>query len=393
MPGERLLTRPFLLCAFANFLQSLSFNFYLHLPGYLHDLGAGEVQIGLLSATTAIAAIAVRPPLGRAMDLHGRRPLILLASAMNVVVCLLYLTIHTLGPWAYAVRVAHGLSEATLFTALFTVAADFVPVSRRTEGLALYSASGMLPISLGGLLGDVILARAPYSALFVAAAIAAAASFLLALPLEERPRPRHPNDPPRGFRHALLQRDLAPLWFLGTVFGLVLTGVFVFVKRFVMVTQVATVGTFFSAYTGAAIAVRIVGGSLPDRVGPKRVLLPALATLTAGFLCLAAADNAREVLAAGVLCGLGHGFIYPTMSSMIVTRASEAGRGSAISILTALPDLGALFGAPLLGWIIEASGFAAMFASAAGVLAFGSIVFATWDRGSPRGAAERSSSG
>lgn len=393
MPVERLLTRPFLLCAFANFLQSLSFNFYLHLPGYLHDLGAGEVQIGLLSATTAIAAIAVRPPLGRAMDLHGRRPLILAASGLNIVVCLLYLTIHTLGPWVYAVRVAHGLSEATLFTALFTVAADFVPASRRTEGLALYSASGMLPISLGGLLGDAILARAPYGALFVASAIAAAASFLLALPLEERPRARHPDDPPRGFRHALVQRDLVPLWFLGTVFGLVLTGVFVFVKRFVMETQVATVGTFFSAYTGAAIAVRIVGGSLPDRVGPKRVLLPALATLTTGFLCLAAADDAREVLAAGVLCGLGHGFIYPTMSSMIVTRASEAGRGSAISILTALPDLGALLGAPLLGWIIEASGFAAMFASAAGALAVGSVVFATWDRGSSRGAAERSSSG
>lgn len=59
MSGERLLTRPFLLCAFANFLQSLSFNFYLHLPGYLHDLGARQVQIGLLSAATAVAAIAV----------------------------------------------------------------------------------------------------------------------------------------------------------------------------------------------------------------------------------------------------------------------------------------------------------------------------------------------
>jgi MFS family permease len=381
MPSpERLLTRPFLLCAFANFLQSLSFNFYLHLPGYLHDLGAGEVQIGILSATTAVAAIAVRPPLGEAMDRFGRHRLVLAASAMNVVVCLLYLTIGSLGPWAYAVRVAHGLSEATLFTVLFTVAADWVPASRRTEGLALYSASGMLPISLGGLLGDAILARSSYDALFVASAIAAAASFLLALPLQERPRARHPGDAPHGFRHALVQRDLVPLWFLGTVFGLALTGVFVFVKRFVMETEVATVGTFFSAYTGAAIAVRLIGGRLPDRVGPRRVLLPALATLTAGFLCLAAAASAREVLAAGVLCGLGHGFIYPTMSSMIVARASEAGRGSAISILTALPDVGALLGAPLLGWIIEASGFAVMFASAASALALGSVVFAVWDR-------------
>jgi MFS family permease len=393
MPGERLLTRPFLLCALANFLQSLAFNLYLHLPGFLHDLGAGEVQIGVVVATTSVASLAVRPPLGRAIDRYGRHRLILLAGVANVAICLLYLTIDSLGPWTYVVRTLHGFSEAVLFMGLFTVAADWVPASRRTEGLALYSASSMLPVSFGGLLGDAILSRASYDALFIAASCFAALSFLITIPLEEYPRVRHVDDRPRGIGHALMQRDLVPLWFLGTVFGLVLTGVFVFVKRFVMETQVATVGTFFSAYTGAAIAVRIVGGSLPDRVGPKRVLLPALATLTAGFLCLAAADNAREVLAAGVLCGLGHGFIYPTMSSMIVTRASEAGRGSAISILTALPDLGALLGAPLLGWIIEASGFAAMFASAAGVLAFGSIVFATWDRGSSRGAAERSSSG
>ncbi len=191
---------------------------------------------------------------------------------------------------------------------------------------------------------------------------------------------RHVDDPPSGIGHALAQRDLMPLWFLGTVFGLVLTGIFVFVKRFVMETGVATVGTFFTAYTGAAIAVRLVGGRLPDRVGAKRVLMPALATLVAGFFCLAAAGTAREVLAAGVLCGLGHGFVYPTLSSLVVSRASESGRGAAISIHTSLPDVGGLIGAPLLGWLIEVRGFSAMFAAGGAILALGSLFFAGWDR-------------
>lgn len=387
MPADRLLTRPFLLCAAANALQSLAFNLYLHLPGRLHELGAGEVQIGVLTAVTSVAAIAVRPPLGRAMDLHGRHRLILFAGVANVGVCLLYLTIDSLGPWTYTVRVLHGVVEAILFTCLFTIAADWVPASRRTEGLALYSASGMLPISLGGLLGDAILARSDYDGLFVASAAFAAASLLFSVPLEEKLRVRRADDPPPGIGHALVQRDLVPLWFLGTVFGLVLTGVFVFVKRFVMETGVASVGSFFSAYTGAAIAVRLVGGRLPDRIGPKRVLLPALATLVAGFGCLAAAEGSREVLAAGVLCGLGHGFIYPTLSSMVVTRASEAGRGAAISIHTSLPDVGGLLGAPLLGWVIEARGFSQMFAFAGLLFAAGSGAFVFWDQRATRGGA------
>jgi MFS family permease len=378
---EPLLTRAFLLCALANFAQSLSFNLYLHLPGFLHQLGAGEVLIGVLSGTTAAAAIAVRPPLGRAIDRGGRRRLVLAAEALNVVVCLLYLSVSSLGPWVFVVRVVHGFAEATLFTVLFVMAADLVPASRRTEGLALYSASGMLPISLGGLLGDAILAHGPYAALFVASALAAAASLLLSLPLRDAPRPpASATAPRRGFASALAQGDLAPLWFLGIVFGVVLAGVFTFVKRFVMEAQVASVGTFFTAYTGAAIAVRLVGGSLPDRIGARRVLLPALATLVAGLACLAAAEGAVEVLAAGVLCGAGHGFTFPILSSLAVTRARESERGAAIAILTALPDVGALVGAPGLGWIIEAAGFGAMFATAAAVLAVGAIAFAAWDR-------------
>ncbi|MCX5739322.1 MAG: MFS transporter [Proteobacteria bacterium] len=386
--AERLLTRPFLLCALANFTQSLAFNLYLHLPGFLHDLGAGEVQIGVVIATTSVASIAVRPPLGRAIDRYGRHRLILLAGVANIGICLLYLTIDSLGPWTYVVRTLHGLSEAVLFMGLFTVAADWVPASRRTEGLALYSASSMLPISFGGVLGDAILARASYDALFIASACFAALSLLMTIPLEEYPRVRRIDDPPRGIGHALVQRDLAPLWFMGTVFGLVLTGVFVFVKRFVMETQVATVGTFFSAYTGAAILVRLAGGRLPDRVGPKRVLLPALATLVGGFLCLAAARTAAQVLAAGVLCGLGHGFVYPVLSSLVVARASESGRGAAISIHTALPDVGGLFGAPLLGWLIVVRGFSVMFEAAGAMLALGSLIFFGWDRRATRNPAD-----
>jgi MFS family permease len=381
MPRDPLLTRRFALCAAANFLQSLAFNLYLHLPGFLHELGASELEIGLLWATTAVAAIAIRPPLGGWIDRYGRRRLVLAAGAGNVVACLLYLTVDALGPWLYVVRALHGFTEATLFTVLFTMGVDVIPASRRTEGLALFSASGMLPISIGGLLGDVILARASYAALFLVSALAAASSFALTAPLRESRRPRRPGaEAPRGFFQAARQRELAPLWFLGVVFGLVLTGVFTFVKRFVMETQIASVGSFFSAYVLAAIAVRVLGGQLPDRVGPRRMLGPALATLTIGFVCLSIAEGTREVLAAGVLCGVGHGYTFPILSSLAVTRAREEERGVAISILTSLPDVGALLGAPLLGWVLERHGFAIMFGVAAATLAAGSLAFAAWDR-------------
>jgi hypothetical protein len=50
-----------------------------------------------------------------------------------------------------------------------------VPARRRTEGLALFGVSGMLPVSLGGWIGDALLPRHGFPALFALAAALALA--------------------------------------------------------------------------------------------------------------------------------------------------------------------------------------------------------------------------
>ncbi len=386
MPPDPLFTRPFLLCFSANLLQGIAFNLFLHFPGFLHQLGADDVGIGFVSSLTAVAAIALRPPIGRVMDRRGRRVVVLVGGALNSVVLALYLTVDAVGPWLYAVRIAHGLAEAMLFSSLFTYAADHVPAGRRTQGLALFGVSGMLPIALAGVLGDRVIAAAGYRPLFAVALGFALVSFVLSFPLPEAPRPPAVAGEVRGLRAALGQADLAPLWMVGTVFSVVLTGFFIFMRRFVDETHVGSVGLFFSAYTVAALTLRVFFGWLPDRVGPKRVLGPALAALSAGLLWTAHATTAGDLVVAGVLCGIGHGFTFPILFGLVVTRAPESNRGMAMAVYTALFDIGVLLGGPALGALIERSGFPAMYTAAGVLMALGTAVFFAWDRrleGSP----------
>ena len=148
--SERLWTRAFILCFVANLLQGVAFNLFLHYPGFLHEIGARDAQIGFITSLTAIAAIGMRPPIGRAMDRRGRRIVILWGGAINCIAILGYVAVDSIGPLLYAVRILHGIAEAMLFSAFFTYAADHVPAANRTQGLALFGVSGMLPISLGG---------------------------------------------------------------------------------------------------------------------------------------------------------------------------------------------------------------------------------------------------
>jgi predicted MFS family arabinose efflux permease len=376
---EPLFTRTLALAFAANFLQGTAFNLFLNLPGFLAGLGASKTGIGVIWSLTAAAAIVARPPVGRAMDRRGRRSVFVLGGLLNVAVCGLYLTVERIGPWVATIRVVHGVAEAMLFSGLFTYAADRIPVSRRTEGIAVFGISGLLPISVGAALGERIEQGLGYDALFVAAGALGALSLLLSLPLRDVPSEAG-GEAPRGFLAALGQPDLRPLWMATGVFAAALSVPFTFMKPFVAEAGIGSMALFFNAYSFSGVLLRLLFASLPDRIGPKRALFPAMAMLTLGFLFLVMARSDGHVLVAGVCCGLGHGLTFPILMGLVVSRAGDRDRGAAMAIFTALFDVGMLLGGPAFGSLIDAAGYAPAFAVGAALLASGGTWFALWDR-------------
>jgi MFS family permease len=383
VPREPLLTRPFLLAFAAHFLHALGFNLFLHLPGHLKTLGATEVAIGAIYGVGSAVAVLARPAMGTAMDRRGARLLIRGGGLLHATACALYLTVGSLGPWVYFVRIVHGVAIAMIFVSLFAFVAELLPPRRRIEGIALFGVSGMLPMSVGGLIGDVVVAQAGYRALFALAAVLATVALALSLPLRD-PSPAEPGAPrpaaAPGFLAGTRGAGLVPLWLVGLVFGAAVAAPFTFLKTFVLATGIGSVGLFFTLYSLTAVALRLLANRLPDRVGPKRVLIPALATGGAGLGLLALTHTATEMAVAGVLCGLSHGFAFPILVGMLVARAPAHGRGAAYAVFTALWDVGAMLGGPLFGLVIQRAGYPPMFGAAAALILAGTATYAVLDR-------------
>jgi MFS family permease len=370
-------TLPFTLTFVAHFVVSLGFWTFVHLPGFLQNLGAGEARIGVVIGVMSVAAILVRPWLGVVMDQRGRRFVLLFGCGANALATAGYLLVNDLGALLYLVRCLHGFGEAAVFSVMFTIAADIVPESRRTEGIAVFGVSGLLPLSLGGLLGDRVLASGSYGELFVLATVLAGAGLLIALPVpESKPQPEAPQpitlaSIPRVF----VAPALLPLWLLALGFSLGITSYFSFLKTFVNSTGVGSVGVFFATYSLVSVLLRLFFSWVPDRYGAKRVLLPAMLSLGVGLVLLSQTGSASGLILAGAACGAGHGYVFPIVSAMVIDRAAVSARGVAMTIYTALFDVALVLGAPVLGAIVEQANYTVMFFAAAMTVAVSTLAF------------------
>ena len=185
----------------------------------------------------------------------------------------------------------------------------------------------------------------------------------------------------RSFFAALHQSDLRPLWLLAFSVAIAATTLFTFLRTFVDETGVGSIGLFFGAFAFTAVIIRLSASWLPDRFGLKQTLGPAVAGYVVSFALLASSDDTATFVAAAIIGGVSAAFIFPILSSLIVTRARVSERGSAIAILIAVFDVAILVGNPVVGALIEFAGYPTAFGAVGIVVATGTVGFFVWDGG------------
>lgn len=377
--SDRLLTREFGLLVMAHLLQAVGYASMLLLPVYITALGADRTQVGWVMGAGAVGGLILRPLAGWAIDTIGRRSTILIGTASLVIGMALIALVDRVGPLLYTSRVLVGAGAGTLFTAYFAFAADIIPISRRTEGIALFGVSGLLPLIVNPIADRFAIAPMDLRWFLPAMGVIALASLLPLWPLKEPPAAPAPAEAV-PMRRALTQRALLPVWWATIIFASGVAMFFAFASVTAMARGVPHPKDLWFGYAGAAIAMRLFGARLPDRIGPHNLVAPALAVYAACFLLMAEAQTGTGFLLAGVCGGIGHGYCFPVLAGQVVARSDAAIRGAALACFTGLWELVAIIFTPLCGMAADAIGDAGMFAGGAVVCAAGLIIWAALER-------------
>jgi len=376
---EPLVTRAFVLLVIAHFLQALGYTSMLLLPLYVGHLGASRAEIGTIMATAAIGGLLLRPVAGWALDAIGRKPTLLVGTIILVVGTALVAAVDQIGALLYVGRFLIGVGSGTLFTAYFTLAADIIPESRRTEGIALFGISGLAPLAFNGVIASLEIPVSDLPSVFSLVALLISASLLLLLRIPEPSRTARGESTAPVSHRMLLQKRLQPVWLATVVFSSLVACFMAFATVAAERRGMSQPATIWLTYAFGAVTVRLLGARLPDRVGTHNMVAPALATYVSACLLAAWAPSREWFLLAGLMGGIGHGYSFPVLTSQVVGRSPAVIRGAALAVFTALWDLTSLTLTPLLGAFADIFGDPPMFALVSCIATIGLALWAWYE--------------
>ena len=110
-------------------------------------------------------------------------------------------------------------------------------------------------------------------------------------------------------------------------------------------------GLAAAVQSAAALGSGFLGGTLSDRLGPKRVLLASLAVMTVAFALMPLIRTAWEAFAIYTLWGLGSGAFWPSQSALLAGLAPAARRAPAYALQRLSMNVGVAVGGVVAGLI------------------------------------------
>jgi MFS family permease len=349
-----LVSRSFIVVSAVTFLFFVYVGVLIPLiPRLIEEqLGGTEIDIGLNLAMFSIAAIAVRPVLGKWGDRYGRRALIvggaLLATAAVVA------SAFVSNRWALLpLRALMGAGEGALFVGAATLVNDLAPAHRRAEAASYFSAAVFLGIGMGPIIGEQLIGDSNFDRGLVAAGLFTLAAAGVAMLLADD-RPIRSADTPRWVApvNKFHRAALRP----GAVLACGIGGFATF-NAFVP-DHARAVGLdgskwVFALYSVICLVVRVVGARVPERIGLATAVSIALAGLAAGLATIGIVATPVGLFTGTAIIGVGMSFMYPSLSAIAVNSAPSSDRTQVVSTFTMFFEVGSAIGGLLFGLVAE----------------------------------------
>jgi MFS family permease len=350
------------------------------IPLVVHDkLGFSNLIVGLVIGIQFLAAVLTRGYAGRLTDHHGGKRsaiqgavvcalggLLYLLSAMPGLSPTISLAIIVIG------RLAAGFGESQFVTgcvswSIASVGPQRAGMSMSWTGIAMFAA-----LAIGAPIGMALYQAYGLQVAMVACVIAPLLSAAIASLQTSYSSSAGERLP--------FYKVVGQIWREGLglmMQGVGLSGLTAFASLYFMAHGWQHAGLVMTAFGVGFILVRMVLGSLPDKVSGYRVALWSLVVEAIGQAMLGFAPNEVIALTGALVTGLGCALVFPALGVEALKRVLPSNRGSAMGAFVAFLDIAYGLAGPAAGLVAGQFGYPAVYTLGTACALLGVVLIVT----------------
>ncbi|MFH0957794.1 MAG: MFS transporter, partial [Pseudomonadota bacterium] len=352
---------------------------------YVTELGSDAAEVGVFMACAGVTSLASLPFIAPLIERHGRKRFMSWGMFFVGFSNLGFGLFDGYFPWLLVIRLLQGAAFAACFNACSTALVDLLPFEKRVQGIGLYGISGSLAVAVGPFLGETALIYLGFNAYFLLLTAFGIMGTALVLTFKDPPRSTtFVSSPVKFFPTAIEGKHLA-MMSLVAVFGSGFAAMNVFFPLFAKDLGMRA-GIFFTSYGITLIVVRLILGSIVDRLDKGKLILACLV----GFGILLIATSRLELLIhtvfLGGLFGFCQGLSYPAMMARMLDRSNSGNRAIVVSLFTGSFGVGINFSVLVWGFVAQMKGLSFMFVFGGSIILVTAILYSSlglWHKNNP----------
>jgi MFS family permease len=374
-PEPLLTPRFFGMWVFSFFTFFSAFQLLPVIPFRILELHGTTAQAGWFLSVYTFASAFAAPVMGSIADHFGRRKTLITASILFIGFSLAYGLITNL-PLLLVTGLIHGAIWSSILASSSAIMAnEFIPESRRTQGMAYWGLASQFAVAIAPAVGLLVYHYGWFTLCAEMATLSVLMAFA-ALALKTRDIVAETRIRLDDMWDWNVTRTASALAVTSIGYG----GITSYAAILADQRHVTPKAIFLSAMAISVVVIRLFTSHLGDRFGYKVVLYPSLLAIPVAFVMLAFAQTRNGFIASAVVFGAGFGSMYPAFASFILNNTNPARRARTFGSIVWAFDSGIAVGSLLVGIIGERHGLGTAFLVAAAASALALPIFTITSR-------------
>ncbi len=258
------------------------------IPLYTAGLGASISEIGIIVALLSYGTAIFMVPFGLLSDRLGRRTLLVIGLVISTL-CPIFYTFTTTITQLSLLRALHGIGLAAQVPVTIAAVLDLSPAGQRGKALGWYTTATQSGLMVGPVVGGYILNNFSFTPVFIVSGILSLAGLVIVF-LQFRKIPQRKidkislNKSWKWLKQKALYGAILTPFAISVGIGTMNAYMPIYCKG--LEISVIGAGLIITLSYASSAMLRVVAGSISDRIGRKPMILSglALSALMVGFI-------------------------------------------------------------------------------------------------------------